>query len=405
MSVFDFEFQRAIGTPEEHKENLNKIEQRLANLNIQVRSANADQLEALETEIEDLLERKEISKRKLATAEINAGKDNYTIIESRDFSMDNIQNREKENKDLELRAFQKYIAGGGTLKNLTEVEERALNVSGSAAVLPTEIYTKLITNEKYSDLLFRATIIDAPNMGTVKIPIASNTSASWKLENSNEDGDSNTYEATPSLTSIDLKAYELYRWSRISAAAASQASGNFIDQMLTLLQSEVIETLEKSFVSGSGTGQPKGLENLSFTEDTNAIYTASAATPISASDIAEAISLLGQRYARNAVILVNADTLYNISMFRGTSEYAFDLSTGATKFMGKEIIVNENVADDEIYIVDPKELYVRFAQPIQIEANTSSGFTSASVDLRCLAVVDAAFNPKAVVKVAVGTGE
>ncbi len=403
MSLFNF--QRAIGTSEEHQENLNKIEKRLAEINVQVRSANAAQLEALETEIEDLLERKEISKRKLATAELNAGKDNYTIIESRDFSMDNIQNREKENKDLELRAFQKYIAGGGTLKNLTEVEERALNVSGSAAVLPTEIYTKLITSEKFSDLLHRSTIIDAPYIGTVKIPIASNTSASWKLENSDVDGDSNTYEATPTLTALELKGYELMRLSRISAAAASQASGNFIDQMLTLLQSEVIESLERSFVSGSGTGQPKGLENLTFVEDTNAIYTASAATPISASDIAEGISLLGQRYARNAVILVNADTLYNISMLKGTSEYAFDLSTGATQFMGKEIVVNENVADDEIYIFDPTQLFVRFAQPIQVAVDSSAGFTSASILLRSLTVADAAFNPKAVVKVAVGTGE
>ena len=61
--------------------------------------------------------------------------------------------------------------------------------------------------------------------------------------------------------------------------------------------------------------------------------------------------------------------------------------------------MNEHVADDVVYIVDPSELYVRFAMPLQVEANRSSGFTSASVDLRALTVVDSAWNANAISKV------
>jgi len=74
---------------------------------------------------------------------------------------------------------------------------------------------------------------------------------------------------------------------------------------------------------------------------------------------------LPQRYARNAIILMNADMLYKVSQFKGTQEYAFSLSDGATRFLGKE-------------------------------------FTAASIDLRALAVVDAAFNPSACVAVGLG---
>ena len=79
------------------------------------------------------------------------------------------------------------------------------------------------------------------------------------------------------------------------------------------------------------------------------------------------------------------------------------MADGATQFLGKEIVVSEHMADDTVYIADPKELYVRFAQPLMIEADKSAGFTSASIYLRALAVVDAAWNPAAVV--AVGLGE
>ena len=261
---------------------------------------------------------------------------------------------------------------------------------------------KLITSEKYSDLLYRATVINEGGAAKIYVPIASNTAASWKLENSDVDGTSTSYEASPTLTKLELGGRELYRWPRISAAAHSMSTGDFVDLILQLLSSEVVETLEKAFIDGGGTTEPKGLENLTWTSGTNAKLTASAATPIGPAHIAEAISMLPQKYARNAIILVNADTLYNISQFLGTAEYAYPMQDAATKFMGKPIVVSEHMDDDEVFIVDPKELYVRFASPIAVEANYSSGFTAASIDLRALTVVDFVWNPAACIKVGLG---
>ena len=45
---------------------------------------------------------------------------------------------------------------------------------------------------------------------------------------------------------------------------------------------------------------------------------------------------------------------------------------------------------------------MRFAQPITVEADRSSGFRSASIDLRALTVVDGVWNPKAVIRVGLG---
>ena len=305
---------------------------------------------------------------------------------------------EKNMENIEVRSLQKYLTAG--YKNMDEVERRALNVSGSGVVIPTSVMERLITEEKYSTLLSKATVFNEPKAGKISIPIASNTSASWKIENADKDALDASYEATPTLTNLQLGGYELYRWARISAAAHSLSSEGFEQMLLQVLGSEVVETLEEAFVKGSGSEQPKGLDNLTFVKDTNLIE---ATTAIAPADIAQAISLLPAKYARNAIVMVNTATLADIAMFKGTTEFAFDLSTGAQSFLGHPIVVNEHMADDEVYIVDPKELYVRFSMPIQLEANTSSGFTKASVDLRALTVVDAAWNPKAVVKVEVGS--
>ena len=348
---------------------------------------------------------------KLANANEDALKDKtkVTDIESKSVKdgeyktidkFDGGKNMERLNNGLELKAFQKYLTTG--IKTMTDTELSALSLSGSAAVIPTTIMKTLISDEKWSDLLHRATVMIEEHAGKIKIPIASNTAASWKLECSDVDAESNSYEASPTLTNLELGGYELYRWSRISSASYSMATVEFQEMILELLSAEVVETLEKSFISGTGSGQPKGLDNLTWTPGTNQKLTASEETPIGPADIATALSYLPQRYARNAIILMNADMLYKVSQFKGTQEYAFSLSDGATRFLGKEIVLSEHMADDTIYIIDPKQLYVRFAMPIQVEADRSSGFTAASIDLRALAVVDAAFNPSACVAVGLG---
>lgn len=348
---------------------------------------------------------------KLANANEEALKDKTKVINLADVSVkdgeyktidkfDGGKNMERLNNDLELKAFQKYLTTG--IKTMTDTELSALSLSGSAAVTPTTIMKTLISDEKWSDLLHRATVMIEEHAGKIKIPIASNTAASWKLEGSDVDAESNSYEASPILTNLELGGYELYRWSRISSASYSMATVEFQEMILELLSAEVVETLEKSFISGTGSGQPKGLSQLTWTPGTNQKLTASAETPIGPADIATALSYLPQRYARNAIILMNADMLYKVSQFKGTQEYAFSLSDGATRFLGKEIVLSEHMADDTIYIIDPKQLYVRFAMPIQVEADRSSGFTAASIDLRALAVVDAAFNPSACVAVGLG---
>lgn len=329
----------------------------------------------------------EEEKRQKARDAIANGID-IEVIENYDSQKDEVN---MEPKEIEIRSFQKYVSTG--IKSMTEEELRGLTLQSSGAVIPTEISELMITSEKYSDLLHRATVFNQSNAGKLKIPVASNVGATWKSELA-------AVTATdPTLTDIELGGNELMRAVTLSAAVEHMAPDAFIDHIAQLVSSEVIETLEKAFVTGDGSTVPvTGLEGLTWTSGTNAVINASG---INIPDLAAGLSMLPQKYARNAVLIMNANTAYKtIGLAKGTTEYAYNIAEAATSFMGKEIIISEHCGADEVFIVDPKELYVRFSMPMTVEADRVSGFLSATTNLRCLTIVDAAWNTAACVKVA-----
>ena len=381
-----------------------EIEARLAQIRVEADDPNSD-LDALTEEVRGL--KKELrgieeaaEKRAKMRQDVANGEGTLigTFEKGQGFVRTGFANKKKEGRtmteNMEIRAFQKYIAEGSA-KNLTAEERAGLATSGAGAVMPVDIFDRMITSGKYSDLLSRATVMKLSGAGTVKVPIASNTEATWKTELQLLD------PTAPTLTSLDLGGKELMRAIQYSAAVEHMTAEQFTTWMADLCASEVVETLEAAFITATaGTDAPhNGLQKLTWTPNTNEVE---AADEITAADVAKGLSLLPQKYARNAILLMNANTAYNaVGLFKGTSEYAYNMADGATRFMGKEIHISEYCADNEIYIIDPAQLYVRFAMQPVVEVNKSVGFLSAANTMRCLTVVDFAWNTAAAVRVGI----
>lgn len=319
---------------------------------------------------------------------------------SKSFNIGGNSNMENNNNNggQELRSLQRFLSVGA--QGMTAEERSGLTLNGAAAVLPVQIYNELITDSKYSDLLQRAKVFNEQGAGKLYIPIASANAATWHTELA-----AGT-EASPTFSKIELGGYELMRLMTMSAATDSMTEAGFKNAMLQLLGSEVIEALEYAFINGSGNGQPKGLSNLTWKtsgEGKNAIETASGAD-ISFKDIAAALSMLPQKYARGAILLMNADTAYNtIAAAEDTAgNPVFSIGEAAQSVLGHEIVISEHVPAGTVFVVDPRELYVRFSMPLQIEADRSSGFTSATTNMRALCVVDSAWNTAACVRITKG---
>lgn len=369
---------------------------------LEVKNMNSEQIKTRKSEILNLLDKgknldmkalnEEVDALELRSKEINENiemrKDlledvikNGKLISKRGNPMNTQKNN---NEDLEIRSLQKYI----TRVDLSVDERSALVSSGASAVIPKNIISELITDSKYSDLLSRSTVFRENHRGETSVPISAGTSATWKVEGAEQDSEAGA------LTNIKLYGYELMRLISISSATDSLSTNDFKNLLMKLLSDEIIETLETSFITGTGTNQPEGLQTLTYVADTNEVAVTGV---LKAEDLAKAISLLPNKYSRNAIILANSTNVMNLSLMASQTDH--NLNSGSTHFLGKEIVENQNLTDDEIYIVDPAELYVKFAQELQVEADRSSGFRSATIDLRALAVVDAKWNQKATVKV------
>lgn len=347
----------------------------------------AKAIETRRAEIKHNVEQRRLLLEKVANAVEGDGSGVRIIAEPshRRKGENKMENNIIDNNELEIRSLQKFLTG----VERTPEERSALTTTGASAVMPKTVINTLINDAKYSNLLSRATVLNEQHRGETSIPIASNTSASWKVE-----GAAQTPEKA-NLSAIKLYGYELMRLSSISSSVSAMATAQFTDLILGLIGEEVIETLEQSFISGTGLEQAQGLDALELTD-----ATVTSTGEIKAEDIALAISKLPQKYARNAIILANTKTLYKLSLLVSANDNT--MGTGANSFLKKEIVPNEHMKDNEIYVVDPKQLYVKFAQPLAVEADRSSGFRSATIDLRALAVVDAKWNAKAVAKVVLG---
>ena len=175
--------------------------------------------------------------------------------------------------------------------------------------------------------------------------------------------------------------------AQISKAAYSLTASQFEEQLKGILQSALIEKMEESFIKGTGTGMPTGLEAISFTE----ANTVTATAEIGYADLAKALSKLPQQYSRNAIIIANNDTIFNLNKHGNEFE----------ETLKKEIVPNEHVPSGTAYVVDCGQLYVRFSD-VTVESDHSSSFRKNAIDLRSTAVADAKWNAKAVVKVVAG---
>lgn len=304
----------------------------------------------------------------------------------------NTERRTHMNENIEIRALQSYLCKG--IAQMDEDEKRALiTTGGGAAVIPTEIADKIITNAGYSILTHRANRFADGRRGKLLIPTAMPTGGGvgWHTELDPIQG----YDQ--SLGSVAVEGMELVKIIAASTAMTTMAVDAFSSYINTLLAGELLDVLEQAYVAGKkGTSGPAdGLNNLTLTD-----RTITGAGSITLEDIAAAIAKLPAKVQHNAVVMGNATTLAGILTTKGS--YAFDVRS-TLKDMGVELVQNPHVADSVIYAVgDPlQSLFLNFWQPISVQVSTEALFMRAAIAIRALAVVGFAWVPEYVAKVVV----
>lgn len=263
----------------------------------------------------------------------------------------------------------------------------SLTTTTGSSVIPTTTWDNILEGMgKSQGIVADIRILNIP--GNFSIPIEDITNpAEWKEELAESNDHTGTYK------SIQLKGYELMKLISMSESTLSMSINQFESYLTTELTNSITGALNNAIWNGTGgtDNQPKGILTEKFTTNENLIeYTA-----LNLSDIMKAIGMIPSNYRSNAKIYLNSNMYFKLlSLESSSGQPIVSVSlkdNPVSKFLGQyDIRVDDYLADDVIMIGDPQKYFMNFSKPTEIMMDRSSGFTSATVKYRALAICDGA---------------
>ena len=367
--------------------NLEQVTARIAELDIEVRAMTvAAEVDKAAEEKRELVARQaelqDLEQRKQTALEIAKGTAAATTVETR---KEKKMEFEKMLPD-EIRATEEYRSA--FLKSLlgrplNEAEKRAneMGTADVAGVIPTltqqTIFNKL---KQYAPLLSEITLLQVPGNVTFAVE-STNNAAALHTQNA---------AITPSadtMASVSLGGYEIVKVLRISATVKAMAIGAFEGWLTDILAENIAAKIGAYIIYGTGSSQPKGIDYAAtWTDGTNAVDWASTA-PTTA-ELVELVSYLKGGYHRGAKFLMNSKTFWGrIAAVQDNSKFKI-LTDDYQRLLGYPILLDDNVADDDIFFGNFKKVVGNLSQNIKIDRSAESGFLYNAIDYRGTAIFD-----------------
>ena len=366
------------------KEDIKKKaqEHRSAVSEAEIRAA-LEEADNAKAEIEQINQKiNELEARKAKLAKQNAEKGELRNMEVKVLHLEDGMERADILSTVEYRrAFFKRLQG----KELTAEEQRAMTsaMESGGAAIPTQTMDEILGQLQESPTLVGlVTVLNIPNLITLPIENVT-TDANWIAEEAESTAGNDT------LRSISLSAHKLIRLVEITAKLQAMSVPAFERWIISTLVKKMRAAIEKAIISGTGVGQPAGVESLTFNE-TNSITTNSN---ITYDNLVDLESLLGEDYEANAVFVMNKKTLAQVKKLKDDTKkpiferIAEDGFKGA--LLGYPVRRSKYVPDGVIYLADWKAAYViNFTQSVEISESREAGFKSGNTVYRGLALLD-----------------
>lgn len=369
--------------------NLEQVTARLAELDEEVRAAQdvdtvnkaaeiKKELLARQAELQDLEQRKQtaldISSGLIIPKTIDVRKD-----ENKPMNFENMRPEEIRGTEEYRSAFLKSLQG----KPLNDMEKRANEMASTdvAGVIPTMTQQKIFSKlSQYAPLLTEITLLQVPGNVTFAIE-GTNNAAAKHAENDL------VSPAADKMVSVSLAGYEIIKVLRISKTVQAMAINAFEGWLVDILGKNIAAKIGEYIVYGTGSSEPKGIDYAnSWTDGTNAVDWASTSpTP---AELVELVSYLKGGYHRNAKFLMNSKTFWSkIVAVQDNSKYKI-LTDDYRRLLGYPILLDDNVADDDIFFGDFSYVVGNLSQNITVDRSAESGFLYNSIDYRGSAIFD-----------------
>ena len=259
-------------------------------------------------------------------------------------------------------------------------------VSNAAAVLPTTTLNEVISKaRKMGGLISVCRSFNLPTK--IAVPVGTPaTKAAWHTEGQAVDSEKAT------VTTVSFSGYEILKVFSISAAAKKMSIAAFENYIIDELNACVMECIADALVNGEGTTEGTGLESITWTAGTNAVEYANGSTPDYA-DFVAAMALLKRGYSQGAKWAMNNATfythVYGVVDSNGRPIFIADPKSESIGYiLGREVVIDDNIADGDIYLGNFNYMGYNLAEGIVIEVSRESSFRSGLIDYRALAVAD-----------------
>jgi HK97 family phage major capsid protein len=272
---------------------------------------------------------------------------------------------------------------------VVEAEKRAdafNTVTSAAAVLPTATLNEVIKKARTMGGLLP--VCRGFNLPTkLSVPVGTPaTKAAWHTEGAAVETEKNTTVA------VSFGGYEILKVFSISAAAKKMSISAFENYIIDELNACVMECIADSLVNGTGEAQGTGLETITWTAGTNAVEYTNGAIPTYANFVST-MALLKRGYNAGAKWAMNNATLYThvygiVDQNKRPIFIADPKNESIGYILGREVVIDDNIADGDIYLGNFNYMGYNIPEGIVIEVSRESSFKSGLIDYRAMAIAD-----------------
>lgn len=343
---------------------IKEIDVRMAEIATELEKEDAD-VEALSKEVDELTEEKrkltELAEtRKKALAKAGASSNVVDELKNEERKVDDIQ---KEYRS----AFLKRLMG----KQLTESEERAFALAGVDGALPVTTNESVIKKlSQFAPMLDEITLLKVP--GQVKFAIEGvKTDGKIHKENQTIVGDEDT------LVTVSLGGYEVTKLIQISKSVEKMSMDAFEDWLIDMIAEMVATKIEDLIFNGSGEGEAKGINKITWTNNKNAVQVANNAE-ITAANIRTLVGLLPGGYDSGAKFFMRKKTLFGRVMgLQDNAKHDLVKVEGNNYYIyGYPVKLSDKAPENEILLGNAKKYVGNLAEEINVvrdfDINTNS---------------------------------
>lgn len=298
--------------------------------------------------------------------------------------------------DEAMTAKQKVAKFLCAVVNGDAVEAKAMSEGTSSAggyLVPTE-FRAVIVEKLLKQAVIRpeATVLPM-SRESLDIPVEANTvTMYWAAESAA------LTESDPTFSHVLLQANKLTGLSKMSRELFADAEVNLIDYLSNLFAKRFAQEEDKQFMTGSGTGLPKGIRQYSFSQTM-----AQAGAHLTADDLINLVYLLPVAYRKNAKFIMHNNIINVIRLLKDSyGRYLWVDGGGISKapatLLGYPVLEQNDIPTNlgggtnasEIYFGDVSYYLIGDRQAMEVESTTvgAGTFENNQVALKVIERID-----------------